>query len=428
MIHRASSIASTFALLAVVAASLSSGGCTRRQQSRGKPPPPEVDVAHPVVRESVEWDEYTGRLAAVETVAVRARVSGFLEKIHFQAGQIVNKGDLLFTIDPRPFVAELDRANAEVKRAEAELVHAEYDLQRVEQYKRDQVAPEKEYRDTVWAKEKAAADVEQTRSQQRLAALNLEWTGVVAPIGGRISRESVTVGNLVHDGGASATVLTTIVSLDPIHCYFDVDEKAYLKYARMSTSGERISSRDKPNPVRVALFDEDQFSHEGHMDFVDNTIDQGTGTITGRAVLPNPDDILIPGLFVRLRLIGSGKMPMVFIPDAAITNDQITRLVYVVDDKNVARPRPIVTGRLQNGLRRVMSGLDGTETIVVNGIQRIRGETTVKPKPCDICKAEWMPDETPAALSTSQPMMHPASAPTPLEPGPATQPSAGGHP
>lgn len=364
-------------------------------------------MAPPVVRESVEWDEYTGRFGAVDTVEVRPRVDGYIAEIHFKAGQIVKKGDLLFTIDPRPFQAELDRAMATVKAARAELDHAEFELKRVEGLSRDFVAPEKERRDVLFAEQRARAAVDHAVAEQHLAELNMEWSKVTAPIAGRVSRENVTVGNLVHDGAADATVLTNIVSIDPIYCYFDVDEQAYLKYTRMSQSGERISSRDRANPVRVALFDEMDFVHEGQMDFVDNAMDHMTGTLRARAVLSNPTGMLVPGLFARIRLIGSGIQKMTFVPDAAIVADQTTRQVLVVDDKNVVQPKPVVLGRLQNGLRRIKSGLDGTETVIVRGVQRARPGMTVKPTPCTVCPAGWKPDDNPttqpAPLSASMP-------------------------
>ena len=388
------------------AAALTYVGCDRKQPPRNQPIP-EVDVAPPAVRESVEWDEYTGRFGAVEAVDVRPRVDGYIAAIHFKAGQIVNKGDLLFTIDPRPFQADLDRTLALVKAARAELEHAEFELKRIQGLQKDFVAPEKELRDVMWAEQKARAAVDQALAEQQLAELNLEWSKVVAPISGRISRETVTVGNLVHDGAADATILTNIVSLDPIYCYFDVDEQTYLKYSRMSQSGERVSSRDKANPVKVALYDESDFVHEGHMDFVDNVIDPMTGTIRARAVLPNRSGMLVPGLFARLRLIGSGIQKMTFVPDAAIVADQTARMVLVVDDKNVVHPKPVVLGRLQNGLRRIKSGLDGSESVIVRGVQRARPGMTVKPTPCTVCPAGWKPDENPttqpAPLSASMP-------------------------
>lgn len=345
---------------------------------------PEVDVAHPVVRQSAEWDEYTGRLGAVESVEVRSRVDGYLEAIHFKPGQIVKKGDLLFTIDPRPFEAALDRAKAVVAQAEAELAHAQYDLERVEGLQSHGAAPEKEYRDVLYAEHKARSDLDRARADQRIAELNLEWSGVVAPVTGRVSRELVTVGNLIHDGSIDATLLTTIVSLDPIYCYFDVDEKAYLKYARMSQSGERPSSRDHANPVRVALFDEASAQHEGYMEFVDNAFDDQTGTLRARAILPNPDGILVPGLFVRVQLIGSGVQPMMFVPDQAIATDQTTRFVYVLDDQNVVQPRRVELGRLHEGLRRILSGLEGDEVVVIAGVQRARANAPVRPNPVEI--------------------------------------------
>jgi multidrug efflux system membrane fusion protein len=372
------------------------------------PPAPEVDVARPVVQENVEWDEYTGRLAAIEAVDVRARVDGYLDKIHFKAGQIVKKGDLLFTIDPRPFEADLKRAKAQVVQAQAELDHAEYELQRIQGLQKQEVAPEKEYRDVLFAERNARAAVDRALASERIAALNVEWSAVVAPISGRISRELVTVGNLIHDGANEATLLTTIVSLDPIYCYFDADEQAYLKYTRMAKSGERASSREHANPVRVALFDEQDFVHEGHMAFVDNVIDQRTGTIRARAVLPNPDGLLIPGLFVRVRLIGSGMRPMIYVPDAAIVTNQTSRMVLLVDGKNLVHQRPVIIGRLQNGLRRVMSGLDGSETIVVGGVQRARPNAEVKPNPVPICPKDWVPDPAVGQRTTTPPTSQPS--------------------
>ncbi|MFO0972914.1 MAG: efflux RND transporter periplasmic adaptor subunit [Phycisphaerae bacterium] len=388
------------ALLAALALLI---GCRQTPAPR-PPPPPEVDVARPIVRTGVEWDEYTGRLVAVESVEVRPRVSGYIEKVHFQAGQIVQRGDLLFTIDRRPFDAELDRAKAEVARAHAVLEHAEYDLQRVESLKKTNSAPEKELQDVAFAAEQARADLDRARSGQRLAELNVEWSSIVAPISGRVSREQVTSGNLVHDGDSGATILTTIVSLDPIYCYFDTDERAYLKYARMSRSGERESSRTHPNPVKLALFDESDFTHNGHMEFVDNAMDQNTGTLRARAVVPNADGMLIPGLFARVRLLGSGERPMVFVPDAAVVTDLTHRQVFVLDDQNVAHPRQVEPGRLQNGLRRIQSGLDGSETIVVNGVQRVRSGVTVVPRRVELTEASALdgPAATqpaPAALS-----------------------------
>lgn len=377
--------------IAVLAALAFLAGCDRKKTAHAEPAP-EVDVARPVVREGVEWDEYTGRLAAVETVEVRSRVDGYIQEIHFKAGQIVKKGDLLFTIDPRPFQAALDRARADVQRAAAELQHAEFDLQRIEGFRQEELANEKEYRDVLFAERKARSELDRAQSEQRISELNLEWSGIVAPISGRISRELVTVGNLVHDGSSAATLLTTIVSLDPIHCYFDMDEQAYLKYTRMSQSGERDSSRDHPSPVRVALFDEQEFAHDGQMDFVDNSVDPLTGTMQGRALLPNPDGLLTPGLFVRVRLIGSGVRPMVFVPDAAVATDQATRLVFTVDEKNVVHPRPVTAGRLQSGLRRITSGLDGSETIIVQGVQRLHANAAVRPNLVTISGAAWAPD------------------------------------
>ncbi|QDV91733.1 Multidrug resistance protein MdtE precursor [Phycisphaerae bacterium RAS2] len=386
--------------LAAIATALSwVCGCDNTVTSRNESFP-EVDIALPVIRQGAEWDEFTGRLGAVESVEVRSRVDGFLDRIHFKPGQIVAKGDLLFTIDPRPFEAALDRAKADVARARAELANAEYNLKRVDDLKKDDVAPEKEYRDVLYGEQRARSDLDRALAQQRIAELNLEWSGVIAPVTGRISRELVTVGNLIHDGAADATVLTTIVSLDPIYCYFDVDEQVYLKYARMSQSGERPSSRENANPVQVSLFDDAGYVYEGQMAFVDNAFDQQTGTLRVRAILPNPVGTLVPGLFVRVRLIGSGVQSMIFVPDEAIVADQTARMVFVVDKQNVVHPQRVVLGQLQNGLRRIISGLKGDETVVVAGVQRVRANTRVQPRRVTVQGAGTLASDT----ATSRPV------------------------
>lgn len=382
------SVAPLRPILVTLAVTLSGicASCKKPGPPTTAPPqaPPEVEVARPLVREVAEWDEYTGRLAAVDTVEVRARVGGFLDKVHFRAGQIVKADDVLFTIDPRPFQAELERAEAAVLGAEAVVNDAAAKFARQEDLRTREIAAEDEYRDALYADRKAKADLELARAERRLAELNLDWTSVKAPISGRIGRELVDVGNLVSGGSIGATLLTTIVSLDPIHCYFDADEKAFLKYSRMNLSGERPSSRDTANPVCVALFDETEFSHTGKMDFVDNSLDLQTGTMRGRALLDNPTGLLTPGMFVRLRLLGAAARPTVFVPDAAIGADQVNRVVFVVDDQNKISVRRVELGPLQDGLRIIRAGLDGSERIVVSGVQRARPGAPVTPIETDI--------------------------------------------
>ena len=369
-----------------VAACVLVGGC--RESTPPAPPPPEVDVAKPVVREVTEWDEYTGRLAAIETVEVRPRVSGYLDSVNFKEGQIVKKGDLLFVIDPRPFRAVMAAAEAEVRGAQTRLDLARNDARRSQSLAPGGAVSSEEFdrRNKTVTELQTALDAAKARLDQ--AKLEVEFTEVRAPIDGRTSDYGVTVGNLVSGGasggGRQATLLTTIVSLNPIHCYIDASDQDYLKYTRLAAAGSRPSSRDKPNPVRVALPDETDFRHEGTMDFVDNRIDPLTGTIRGRAVLDNSDGLLVPGQFVRLRLIGETRPGAVLVPDDAIGTDQSNRIVYVVDDKGIVALRTVTTGRLIDGLRVIRSGLDGSESIVVSGLQRVRPGSPVHPRTIEL--------------------------------------------
>lgn len=363
---------------AAITAALLAAGC-RPAPVPMEMPPPEVSVAHPLQREVIEWDEYTGRLHAIDEVEVRARVSGYLESIHFTEGTIVEKGDLLFVIDPRPFEAVLRAAKAELSRAQARLDLAKNDLKRAETLLADKAISTEDYDTRSKTVQQNTAEVEAARAAIESAELDVEFTHIRAPIRGRTSRHNVTEGNLISGGLSSSTLLTTIVSLDPIHCYFDVSERAMLKYTRLSLSGERTSSRTAANPVFISLADEDGFIHEGRMNFVDNQIDPNTGTLRGRAIFPNPDDLLLPGLFVRLRLIGSGRYDAIQIPDAAIATDQSRKFVYVVDESNTISMKEVKPGRIIDGLRVIEEGLTVDDTIVVAGLQRARPGAVVVP-------------------------------------------------
>jgi RND family efflux transporter MFP subunit len=363
------------------------------------------------VREITEWDEFTGRLAAIDTVEVRPRVSGYLESVHFKEGQIVKKGDLLFVIDPRPFRAVLAAAEADVRGAQTRVEIARNDARRAENLVPGGAVSAEEFdrRSKTAAEAQTTLDAANARFDQ--AKLDVEFTEVRAPIDGRTSNYVVTVGNLISggsSGGGQSTLLTTIVSLDPIHCYIEASEQEYLKYTRLAAAGRRPSSRDKANPVRVALGDETDFRHEGTMDFVDNRVDPLTATVRGRAVLSNPDGLLIPGQFVRLRLIGETKPGAVLVPDEAIGNDQSNRIVYVVDDKNVVALRTVTTGRLIDGLRVIRSGIDGSEKIVVSGLQRVRPGAPITPHPVDLEEATTAP--APAVPVAGAPATSPAPA------------------
>jgi RND family efflux transporter MFP subunit len=341
--------------------------------------PPEVTVATPLARKVTDWDEYTGRLAAPETVEMRARVSGYLSAAPFTEGALVKKGELLFVIDPRPYRAALDEARAELTGARARLELAERDLVRAQQLFDARTISERDLDTREEERKAAAAAIDVARARVQAAELDLEFSEVRAPIAGRVGRKLVTVGNLVTGGTEDATLLTTIVSVDPIHVYVNADEGAYLRYQRLAQAGERPSSRETPNPVRLQLADEQGFPHEGHMDFVDNRLDPATGTIQGRAVFPNPDGVLTPGLFARVQLIGEGPYDALLVPDQAIGTDQAQRVVHVVGDDAVVRAVPVVLGRQEGALRVIRSGLKPDDRVIINGLQRARPGAVVKP-------------------------------------------------
>jgi len=367
-------------IIAACALAVAAGSAGCGESSAPAPPPPEVDVALPIVREVTEWDEYTGRLSAIDSVDVRPRVSGYLESVHFKEGQLVKKGDLLFVIDPRPFRAVMAEAAADVRAAQTRLELARNDVQRIEELVPEGAVSAEEFDRRSKAAIEAQSTLDAARARLEEARLDVEFTEVRAPIAGRASNYAVTVGNLISGGSSGeSTLLTTIVSLNPIYCYFDASEQDYLKYTRLAVSGKRPSSRDAANPVRVSLADETDFKHEGSMNFVDNRIDPSTGTIRGRAILNNPDGLLVPGQFVRLRLIGETRPGSVLVPDDALGTDQSNRVLYVVDDQNVVRLRTVTPGRLIDGLRVIRAGIDGSERIVVNGVQRVRPDAPVTP-------------------------------------------------
>jgi len=337
------------------------------------PPPPKVKVVQPVAREITEWDEYTARLDAVDSVEVRPRVSGYLQSIHFQDGAIVRKGDLLFLIDPRPYEAALHRAEADVELAKSRLALARKNFARAADLLSSHAISQEESDIRESNLRQAEASVEETEAAVDAARLDVEFTHVSAPVAGRVGRKLVTEGNLINGGvGTQGTLLTTIVSLDPIYAYFEADEASLLKYDRLARSGQRRSSREYKNPVHVALAGEEGFPHDGVMDFVDNQLDRGTGTIIGRALLPNPDLSLIPGLFARLRLPGSGRYRAILLPDEAIGSDQSQKFVFVVDGEGKAQYRTVKIGPLIDGLRVLREGVTPEDWVVVAGLQRVR--------------------------------------------------------
>ena len=345
-------------------------GCDGKPAAGGAPPP-SVVAARPLQKTITEWDEYTGRFEAVETVEVRARVSGFIDSVHYKEGQIVKQGDLLFIIDPRPYRIAVEQAKADVERAKAKLEIAALDVQRATPLVRSQTLTEREF-DTRRANERdAAAQVASLEAASRQAELNLAWTEVRAPIGGRISSRRVDPGNLIAGGQSGATLLTVIVSIDPIHFVFDGSETDFLRYLRLAAAGERPSSRDVQNPVSVRLADESDYKHQGRMDFVDNVVSPKTGTIRGRAVFDNKDGLLTPGFFGRLRLFG-GEHEALLVPDGAIASDQSSKIVFTVADDGMVASKRVELGPIVDGLRVVRSGLAPTDRIVIEGLQRAR--------------------------------------------------------
>src|SRR5881397_2542810 len=337
------------------------------------PPPPKVKVVQPVAREITEWDEYTARLDAIDSVEVRPRVSGYLQSIHFQDGAIVHKGDLLFLIDPRPYEAALRRAEADVELAESRLALARKNFARAAGLLASHAISQEEADIRESNVRQAESSVDEAHATVDAARLDVEFTHVSAPVGGRVGRKLVTEGNLINGGvGTQGTLLTTIVSLDPIYAYFEADEASLLKYDRLARSGQRRSSREYKNPVHVALAGEEGFPHDGVMDFVDNQVDRGTGTIVGRALLPNSDLSLLPGLFARLRLPGSGQYQAILVPDEAIGSDQSQKFVFLVDGESKAQYRTVKIGPLIDGLRVVREGVGPEDRVIVAGLQRVR--------------------------------------------------------
>ena len=357
---------------ALLAALVGLSGCKSEATTAQQAPAPQVSVASALERDVTEWDEFTGRLEAVESVEVRPRVTGYIESVNFTEGSTVKKGDLLFVIDPRPYQAELSKAEAELARAVARSELAVADEGRSAKLLDIKAVSREEYDSRINATREAKADVAAARAAVDSAKLNLEFTRITAPISGRVSKAAVTAGNLVTGGSNTAALLTTVVSLDPMYVTFEGDEQIYLKYNELSRRGERSSSRDAANPVLMGLANENGYPHHGAMVFVDNQVDPRTGTIRARASFENKDGFLTPGLFARVKLLGHNSYHAVLVDDRAIGTDQSQKFVYVVDAENKVAYRPVKVGRLSDGLRIVQQGLQPGETVVVNGMQRIR--------------------------------------------------------
>lgn len=374
-----------------LAALLLLAGCLpekQQAQAEAQPPgpPPPVTVSAPLARQITEWDEYTGRFEAKESVEIKARVSGFLESVHFEEGQLVEKGDLLFVIDPRPFEIELKSARAALDQAQAQLNLAKSDLARAASLIANRNIPERELEARRAAELQSAANLSAAEARVAQAELDLEWTQVLAPISGRISNVRTDVGNLITGGPQGATLLTTIVSLDPITFVFEVSEADHIKYMRLASNGSRPTARQQDHPVRVKLIDEQTFSLQGAMDFVDNQLDFGSGTIRARAVFDNKGGFITPGIFGRLELY-AGEGDVLMLPDSAILADQAQRVVMTVDGEGKVVRKVVTLGPLVDGLRVIRGGLTGEERVIIDGLMRARPGETVTPEEGEIAAA-----------------------------------------
>jgi RND family efflux transporter MFP subunit len=365
-------------LIVLLAVILSGCGDKAPQQAAAGPLP--VTVAQPTKRTVTDWDEFTGRFEAVEEVQVRARVGGFVTSVEFRDGAFVNTGDLLYVIDSRPFEAVAEQADGQLSDARAKAELARRELDRALTLNKTQAVSDSIVDQRRQALQAAKAAQMQAEGLLKAAHLNIEFTHVVAPIGGRVSRHLVSVGNLVQGSdNASGTLLTSIVSLDPIYIYFDMDEATYLKNNRLYFEGKRPSSRENPNPVQVSLTGEAKPSHDGKVDFLDNRLDISTGTLRGRAVIPNKNFSILPGQFGRVRLIGSSPYEALLLPDTAIASDQSRKIVFVVKDDDTVEARPVTLGPLDEGLRVIREGLKPEDRVIIEGLQRARPGAKVAP-------------------------------------------------
>ena len=364
--------------LAVIATTSSAD----RALAQGAPAPPAVTVSAPLQKEIVEWDEFTGQFAAVDYVEVRARVSGYLTEIHFEDGQMVKQGDLLFVIDPRPYEATLAAARAQLGQGTAQLDLAQKQLERSSELKTKGFEPVANYDQRVSEVKVAAASVESAKAAIRSAELNVEFTQIKAAVSGRISNHLVSVGNLVSGGeGSSTTLLTTIVSLDPIYFNFDMSESDYLAYERATQKGLMKSNRGNSVPVSLHLTDEKGWPHDGKLNFVDNQVDRLSGTIRVRAAFANPGLFFTPGQFGRIRIPGSEPYEAILVPDAAVVTDQSRKIVMTVRDDGTVEPKVVRAGPIYDNLRIIRDGLTASDRVIIDGLMRARPGAKVTPQP-----------------------------------------------
>lgn len=351
-------------------------GCGKNKSESTAPPAPVVTVAPVVEKELIEWTEFTGQTEAVEAVEVRPRVSGYIQEVRFQSGQLVKKGDVLFVIDPRPYQAEVEQREAELEQAKARHANAGRMAHRADQLLKSSAISSEEADTSISDFHQARAAVLAAEAALKSARLDLEFTEVRAPIDGRVSRALLTTGNYVSGNAGGASLLTTIVSVDPIYVYADVDERSLLQLQALMTKQEGLRI-----PVEMQLADEEGYPHRGFIESLDNRVDRNTGTIVLRAQIPNPDGRIIPGLFVRLRVPLSEERPTLLVDETAIGTDQAQKFVFSIGKDNTVEYRKVTLGPVADGKRIVRSGLNAGDMIIVNGVQRARPGAPVTPQP-----------------------------------------------
>ena len=361
----------------VVALSLWLAGCNNQPPAAHGPPAADVTVSKPEQKQVVNWNEFTGRTAAVKLVNVTPRVSGYIVDIPFKEGDLVHKGDVLFQIDPRPYQHAYEQAVGQLQQAQANQQLQDVTFARQQRLRETGVIAKEDFDTALSNKSQAAAQVVAAQAALNSTQLNVEFTHVASPIDGRVSRQLVNIGNLVQ---ADSTRLTTIVSVDPIYAYFSMDELAALRYQRLTREGKLTTAENGKVPVYLQLQDETGFPHQGTIDFSDNSFDSSTGTLLVRGTFPNTDGFLTPGNFVRIRIASSPKYDALLVADRAIGSDQDQSFVYVVDSKKIARLRHITTGQLADGLRVVKSGLQPDDSVIINGIIKVRPDSSVRPQ------------------------------------------------
>lgn len=376
---------------------LTAAGCKKNSALPQAPLP--VNIVTVIEKEVNEWDEFTGRLEAVESVEIRPRVSGYITEIHFEAGAIIKKGDLLYVIDPRPYQADLDRAAAEFERMQAQLKLAQIELDRAKDLRAKNTISASEFDQKVATYQGSSAAARSAEATKNSAALNLEFTQIKSPIDGRVSDARITLGNLVQPGAGPESVLTTVVSVDPIYAKVDADENAVLKYVKLSSEGKRVSARTEKIPAFVELGNETDFPHEGYIDFVDNRLDPGTGTVRARVVLKNWNPALItPGFFARVRIAGATPYRAALIDDKVISSQQGLKYAFVVKPDNTLERRTLETGTIFEGKRIVKSGLKDGEKVVSTRLQLVQPGMHVTP----------VPETTPGSGPEAKPSVSPS--------------------